>query len=290
MIKFFADTASISEIEYSFGRDVNDGITTNPKILETTGNLDRGVIDAFKALISRFPDVPVSLEVDLRGVDLNDIHSQSQVICDVLVQQADELSALGSNVVVKIPICEGGLLAVRLLSQKGIKTNVTACMCSFQAIEAAKAGASYVSLFANRMLDAVILEKSGFPLSTIDTDPEWKSHVKNNKNVFGEAAWAQVLADIARTRQVCNDTGSELIVGSIRSPKDISRLVAAGPNIITIPTSIVEGLENIAELKATPPSINATGHNTSTSLIHPLTTSTIIEFEESARRYLNIDA
>ena len=64
-MKFFADTANIEEIEYCFSRRVNDGITTNPKIMESTGDLSNGFLEACKKILAHYPKVPVSLETDL---------------------------------------------------------------------------------------------------------------------------------------------------------------------------------------------------------------------------------
>ncbi|MEI7719474.1 MAG: transaldolase family protein [archaeon] len=284
---FFADTASLPEIEYSFSRGVNDGITTNPKIMETTGDLAQGVEKACKDILSRYPSVPVSLETDLRGIDVKDITNVSpEAVRDVLLVQADTLSGFAPNVVVKIPICEGGLLATRELTKQGIKTNVTACMTPYQALEAANAGATYVSLFANRMLDCYILELAGHKVEEIGT-ADWKSVVKENKEKYNEQAWEKVLADIAYVAEKLDNTGSSLIVGSIRLPNDILRLVNAAPQVITIPTGIVKGLENILEIKSTLRSTSGLNHSEREGITHPMTQYTLEEFEVAADSYRN---
>jgi len=284
---FFADTAALDEIEYDFSRGVDDGITTNPKIIESTGDLSIGFEGACKNILQKYPNVPVSLETDLRGIDHNEIHTNPEKVRDVLLQQADNLVSWQENVIVKIPICEGGILATKILSERGIKTNVTACMTPYQALEAAKAGATYVSLFANRMLDSSILELAGHPLDEITKNPKWKDIIKENKNKYFEQAWEKTLNEIAHVAKKLNGTNSKLIVGSIRSPEDILRLVQCKPQVITIPTNIVRGLENIRNLKSTERTIDPEGVTIGYSLYHPMTQYTLEEFEKAADSYRN---
>jgi len=285
MIKFFADTANVKEIEYCFSRGVSDGITTNPKIMQDTGDLSKGFIEACKNIVDKYPNVPVSLETDLRGIDMNNFeHQDDYNIRDILLKQAYELTEIGKNVIIKIPICKGGLMAAKELAQKNIKTNITACMNPQQALIASQYGKGYVSLFANRMLDSHILEMAGYNLEDIFTKPNWKETLKQNKDKYFDKAWEATLNEIAYVADQLKGTDCELIVGSIRTPKDISKLVSAGPQIITIPTKIVEGLTNIEELKNSPNSLYQ--NIPDQALInHPMTTYTLKEFEESANSY-----
>jgi transaldolase len=282
-MKFFADTASTSEIEYCFSRGVNDGITTNPKIMEATGDLSKGFIEACKTIVNKYPNVPVSLETDLRGIDMNNFENQDyKKIEHILLKQAYEIAKLGKNVVVKIPVCWGGLIAAKKLAEKNIKTNITACMSPYQALTAAKYGNGYVSLFANRMLDSHIIELAGYNLEEIVTNPNWKEIVKQNKEKYFDKAWEITLNEIAYTAKNMEGTNCELIIGSIRTPEDIFRIISAKPQIITIPTKIVEGLEKIEELKEMGKNLKDRIY---TSMNHPMTTYTLKEFEESANAY-----
>ena len=285
-MKFFADTANIDEIGYCFSRGVNDGITTNPKIMETTGDLSKGFEGASRLILNEYKDVPVSLETDLGGIDVKNLEkTDPEIVRDILLNQAYKIAGFGENVVVKIPICEGGVLATEQLHKEGIRTNVTACMTPYQALTAANAGAIYVSLFANRMLDSNLLEMSGHSLDEILLNSKWKEIIKENKEKYSEAAWAKTLAEISYVASQLDNRQSELIVGSIRTPEDISKLVKAGPQIITIPTNIVKGLENIYSLKGTPRSIFLLSWRGREALSHPMTQYTIEEFEVAAKSY-----
>jgi len=283
-IKFFADTASLPEISYCFERGVNDGITTNPKIIETTGDLTMGFTKACKTILDKYPQVPVSLETDLNG-DTTNLGLRINEVKDVLLSQADKLCSLKDNVVVKIPICEAGLVATKVLSSKGIKTNVTACMTPYQALAAAEAGATYVSLFANRMLDSHIIELSGNSLNILTQKTDWKDIVKANKDKYFEKAWEKTLEQISYVAKNLENKSTKLIVGSIRTPEDISRLVRAKPQIITIPFKIVTELKDIESLKNTERTINSDDIVIGNSLYHPMTQITLEEFEKAADTY-----
>ena len=286
-MKFFADTASLEEIAYCFSRNVNDGITTNPKIMETTGDLSLGFEEACKSILEKYPNVPVSLETDLRGIEVQNLDSVNpELIKDILIKQAYNLSGLGKNVVIKVPICKGGLLAAEELSKEEIKTNITACMTPYQALTAAKIRNGYVSLFANRMLDSHLLELSGHSLEEILINKNWKDLLKEAKSKFFEQAWEKTIFQIAYVAEkLGNNPNVELIVGSIRTPEDIYRIAKAQPQIITIPTKIVKGLENIPEIKRTQRSIKTADTITGNSLSHPMTQYTLEEFEKAADSY-----
>lgn len=285
-MKFFADTANLEEIKYCFTQGVDDGITTNPKIMESTGDLSLGFEEACKSLVEKYPHVPVSLETDLRGVDVSKIDSLSPKVKEVLLGQAYSLADIGENVIVKIPICKGGLEATTILSERGIKTNVTACMTPYQALEAAGAGATYVSLFANRMLDTKILTLAGYSSEIIKTDPNWKNLLNKHKEKYFEAAWDEVIRDIAYVAKELDGTDSNLIVGSIRFPEDVYRIIKAEPQIITLPTNIVKGLENIFQIKEQKRiTFDFTGIKLGNSIYHPMTEYTLEEFEKAADSY-----
>lgn len=281
-MKLFADTANHKEIEECFEKGVNDGITTNPKIMESAGvsNFE----EACRGILAKYPDVPVSLETDLRGIKIGEIEQRADDVARVLLNQAYLLANMAKNVVVKIPICKGGLIATRELYRKGIKTNVTACMTPYQALEAARAGATYVSLFANRMLDSHILELSGHKLDEILTNNAWKDIVKSNKVKYFHQAWDLTLQGIAYVASSLQD-GSQLIVGSIREPADVYLLARAEPQIITIPHKIMQGLDGVHYLKNNKRIIFGNGAEVGNSLHHPMTQFTLEEFERAADSY-----
>jgi len=284
-MKFFADTASLEEIKYCFSRGVKEGITTNPKIMENTGDLSKGFIGACKDLIREYPSVPISLETDLRGIDMENFENQDNYkIKDILLKQAYDLFELGKNVVVKVPMCYGGLMASEELKKQGIKTNITACMSPYQAITAMEYGKGYVSLFANRMLDSHIIEMSGNNLEKTLEEPNWKDLLKENKEKYFDRAWNKTIKEIAYVAEKAKKTECELIVGSIRTPEDVYKIASANPQIITIPTKIVKNIKEIEELNRVK-KIPIKNISLGNSLSHPMTTYTLKEFELSAKKY-----
>src|SRR3990167_1052481 len=135
-MKFFIDTADIKEIREGAAMGLVDGVTTNPSLVARTGRKFRDVLleicDAVKG--------PVSAEV-------------VSTEFDGMMREARELAALRSNIVVKIPLIAECLKAVRACTDEGIKTNVTLCFSTTQALLAAKAGATYISPFVGRLDD-----------------------------------------------------------------------------------------------------------------------------------------
>src|SRR5687767_985663 len=135
-MKFFIDSADMNEIREANTRGWVDGVTTNPTLVAKTGRKMNDVI----VDICREVKGPVSAEV----VSLQ---------ADRMYEEGLALAKLHDNVVVKIPMCEDGLVAVRRFAKEGIKTNVTLVFSPLQALLVAKAGASMVSPFVGRLDD-----------------------------------------------------------------------------------------------------------------------------------------
>ena len=139
-MKFFIDTANLSEIRDAHDIGVLDGVTTNPSLIAKEGIAGR---EDFKKHIKEICEIvqgPVSTE-GVRG-DL-----------EGMLAEARELSEIDPHVVVKIPMTTVGLKAVKNLSREGVQTNVTLVFSPLQALLAAKAGATYISPFVGRLDD-----------------------------------------------------------------------------------------------------------------------------------------
>src|SRR5260221_12973836 len=137
-MKFFLDSANLKDISWATQAGLIDGITTNPSLLaKVASDLDpRDVLKEICSLV----DGPVSAEV-------------VAVESDAMVREGHELAKIADNIVVKIPMIEAGMVAVRRLASEGIRANVTLCFSSVQCLIAAKAGAAYVSPFIGRIDD-----------------------------------------------------------------------------------------------------------------------------------------
>jgi len=135
-MKFFADTAVVSEITELHDYGLLDGVTTNPSLIAKSGRNFKEVI----AEICRTVPGPVSAEV-------------ASLEFAGMVAEGEQLSKISANVVVKLPLTLDGLKACRYFAKLGIATNVTLCFSPNQALLAAKAGASYISPFVGRLDD-----------------------------------------------------------------------------------------------------------------------------------------
>ena len=191
-MQIFIDSADASQMETWLGQGVVDGATTNPTIMFKDGvtDLQAGVLRLSKLLGDR----PLSVEVT----------SNDQ---EIMLEQGRLFATWARNIVIKIPIVnefgESCLGVIHRLSQEGIAVNATAILSFNQAILAAKAGATYVSIFAGRLAD-----EGNDPAVTIKNVRQWLDD------------WS---------------LSARIIVGSIRTVMDIQNAALAGAHIVTIP-------------------------------------------------------
>jgi len=135
-MKFFVDTAEISEIASLADSGLLDGVTTNPSLIAKSG---RNFLEVVKE-IADLVHGPVSAEVvamDTAG----------------MLKEAEVLRKIARNICIKLPLTMDGLKACKALSGEGVMTNVTLCFSANQALLAAKAGASFISPFIGRLDD-----------------------------------------------------------------------------------------------------------------------------------------
>ena len=136
-MKFFVDTADVSEIRDLAQTGLLDGVTTNPSLVAKSGR-------DFKEVIAEICDIvpgPVSAEV--AATDL-----------ETMVSEGRALAKIAPNVTVKVPLTWDGLKACKTLTGEGTPVNVTLCFSANQALLAAKAGATFISPFIGRLDDA----------------------------------------------------------------------------------------------------------------------------------------
>lgn len=189
-MRFFIDTANIEEIKEANELGVICGVTTNPSLIAKEG---RDFIEVVKE-ISTIVDGPISAEVislDHKG----------------MVEEADKLSKIHKNIVIKLPMTLEGLKATKILSQKGIKTNVTLIFSATQALLAARAGATYVSPFVGRLDD---IGQDGLSL-------------------------IEEIVDIFNV----NAIETEIIVASVRNQIHVAQAARVGADIATVPYKVI---------------------------------------------------
>lgn len=194
-MNFFIDTANIDEIKEANDLGVVCGVTTNPSLIAKEGRDFAEVVNEITTIV----DGPISAEV------LSMDH-------EGMIKEGEKLSKIHKNIVIKIPMCAEGLKAVKALSDKGIKTNVTLIFSANQALLAARAGASYVSPFVGR-LDDISFDGLG------------------------------LIADIKQIFDV-NYIGTEIIVASVRNPIHVLESAKLGADIATVPYKVIMQMIN----------------------------------------------
>src|SRR6266705_6515590 len=194
-MKFFLDTANLKDISWATQAGLIDGITTNPSLLaKVASDLDpRDVLKEICSLV----EGPVSAEV-------------VAVEADAMVREGHELAKIADNIVVKIPMIEDGMVAVRRLASEGIRTNVTLCFSSVQCLIAAKAGASYVSPFIGR-LD--------------DVGQEGMDVIREARVIFDNY-----------------DLQTQILAASIRHPRHVVDAAMLGADVATLPPDVLKKL------------------------------------------------
>jgi transaldolase len=191
-MKFFLDTASLKDISWAAQAGLIDGITTNPSLLaKQAGDLDpRDVLKEICSLV----EGPVSAEVvaiDTEG----------------MTKEGKALAKIADNIVVKIPMLEDGMVAVRRLTAEGIRTNVTLCFSSVQCLIAAKAGATYVSPFIGRLDD---VGQDGMDV------------IREARQIFDNYAIA-----------------THILAASMRHPRHVVEAAMIGADVATLPPEVL---------------------------------------------------
>lgn len=140
-MKFFIDTADITQIKEANDLGILDGVTTNPSLMAKVG------IKGIKAVYKHYKDICEIVDGDV---------SAEVISTDFkgMITEGKKLAAIHENIVVKVPVIKEGIKAIKWFSDNGIKTNCTLVFSAGQAILAAKAGATYVSPFIGRIDDS----------------------------------------------------------------------------------------------------------------------------------------
>lgn len=194
-MQIFLDTANIDDIRRGAAMGVVDGVTTNPTLVAREGVDYRARILEICSVV----DGPISAECISMEVE-------------ALVEEARRVAAWHPNVVVKIPMSETGLAAIKRVSAEGIRVNTTLIFSANQALLAAKAGAAFVSPFVGRLNDA--------------------GH--DGMEVIRE------IVQVFDTYEI----DCEIIAASIRGPRDVTEAALAGSHIATVPPAVLAQMVN----------------------------------------------
>jgi transaldolase len=190
-MKFFLDTANLNEIREAAATGILDGITTNPTLISKEGNSFEDQLLKICSLV----DGPISAETvspDAAG----------------MVEEGRHLAKLHRNIVVKCPMTREGLKATKMLSDDGIRVNVTLVFSAPQAILAAKAGAYFVSPFVGRLDD---IGQDGMAL------------IRDVVQIYNNYEYK-----------------TEILVASVRHPIHVVQAGLLGADICTLPAKVFE--------------------------------------------------
>src|SRR5262249_26101823 len=194
-MKLFIDTGNVKEIEDLVPLGIIDGVTTNPSLLSK----ERGDYREILKRICQLVQGPVSGEVvstDTEG----------------MLREGRDLAKIDDHIVVKVPFGKAGIRACKILTDEGIRVNVTLCFSAAQALLAAKVGAFFVSPFVGRLDD---IASGGMHL--IDQ-----------------------IADIYQNY----DFATQILVASVRGPEHVVEAGRLGADICTCPAKVIDQLFN----------------------------------------------
>ncbi len=194
-MKIFIDTAEVNEIKEAASWGVVDGVTTNPSLVAKSGRDHKEVILEIAEIVNG----PISIET----VSLD---------AEGMLKEAHEFAAWTENAVIKVPMTEEGMKAVKQLSSEGIKTNVTLIFSANQALLAAKAGATYISPFIGRLDD---IGEEGMGL-------------------------------IAEIREIYDQFffETQILTASVRHPRHVTDAAKLGSDVATIPFKVLKQMFN----------------------------------------------
>ena len=198
-MKFFIDTANLEQIEEANDLGILDGVTTNPSLMAKEGITGSEAIRQHYEKICAIVDGDVSAEVI------------STTFLE-MVKEGESLAEIAPNIVVKIPMIKEGVKAIKILTDRAIKTNCTLVFSAGQAILAAKAGATYLSPFIGRI---------------DDTNWEGMQLIKEIAEIYAMQMYE-----------------TQILAASIRSPRHIVESAKAGADVVTCPLKSIMGLFN----------------------------------------------
>ena len=190
-MKIFIDSANVDHIKEVASLGIISGVTTNPTLIAKEGRDFNEVIKEITSIV----DGPISGEV-------------ISVDAEGMLKEGREIAKIHKNMVVKIPMTDEGLKAVKQLSSEGIKTNVTLIFSANQALFAALAGATFVSPFVGRLDD------------TLQDGIEVVEQIRDIYDIFG--------------------LDTEIISASIRTPKQLQESALVGAHIATVPYDVIK--------------------------------------------------
>ena len=207
-MKFFIDTANLSQIQEAEHLGVLDGVTTNPSLMAKEG------IKGEANILKHYKDICEIVQGDV----------SAEVIAtdyEGIIKEGEALAALHPQIVVKVPMIKDGIRAIRYFSQKGIRTNCTFVFSAGQALLAAKAGATYVSPFIGRLDDVstdglgliadirLIYDNYGYETQVLAASVRHTMHIIECAKIGADVITAPLSAILGLLKHPLTDIGLE---------------------------------------------------------------------------------
>jgi fructose-6-phosphate aldolase len=207
-MKFFIDTANLSQIQEAEHLGVLDGVTTNPSLMAKEG------IKGEANILKHYKDICEIVQGDV----------SAEVIAtdyEGIIKEGEALAALHPQIVVKVPMIKDGIRAIRYFSQKGIRTNCTLVFSAGQALLAAKAGATYVSPFIGRLDDVstdglgliadirLIYDNYGYETQVLAASVRHTMHIIECAKIGADVITAPLSAILGLLKHPLTDIGLE---------------------------------------------------------------------------------
>jgi transaldolase len=201
-MKFFVDTAVISEIAELNDLGMVDGVTTNPSLILKSG---RNIVEVIREICDMV-DGPVSAEVVATNAE-------------DMIAEGRKLAAIADNIAIKVPLTWDGLKACKVFSDEGRMVNVTLCFSANQAILAAKAGATFISPFVGRLDDInidglqlisdirTIYDNYGYETQILAASIRSANHMSECAKIGADVATAPASVIKAMANHVLTDKG-----------------------------------------------------------------------------------
>ena len=207
-MKFFIDTANLSQIQEAEHLGVLDGVTTNPSLMAKEG------IKGEANILKHYKDICEIVKGDVSAEVIDTDY-------EGIIKEGEALAALHPQIVVKVPMIKDGIRAIRYFSQKGIRTNCTLVFSAGQALLAAKAGATYVSPFIGRLDDVstdglgliadirLIYDNYGYETQVLAASVRHTMHIIECAKIGADVITAPLSAILGLLKHPLTDIGLE---------------------------------------------------------------------------------
>ena len=193
---YILDTADLEAIKHCNEFYPLEGVTTNPSIISKEKTDFFKLVKEIRAIIGT-----------KKMLHVQTVQTEAAKIVEEAILLKKEL---GGEFYVKIPICEEGIKATMMLKELGIGVTMTAIFTPEQALIAAKAGASFVAPYVNRL-----------------------------DNILGDGT--EVVAQIVKQFKL-HELNCRVLAASFKNAEQVHKCAMAGCHSVTVSDDILKSL------------------------------------------------